>query len=225
MKLEILGVGSGFSPELGNSSFLIWNNDETSAVLMDCGSLIFGKLREMEMKQHRNIISKIDTIFISHTHMDHCGSLGTLMQYHKWVCQKHAKLAGVSVRSLLDATLMENTNAYPINVNKEIEIISTRHGKGAAVAAFYNGILYSGDSAKSLLNTPQAQKAHTIIHEVSTVSNDAHIGVEDLAEAPSEIRAKTWLTHYTSSAYEPLKIKAAAYGFAGLLKQGQILQR
>lgn len=225
MKIEILGVGAGFSPELGNSSFLIWNENETSAVLMDCGSLVFAKLRELEMKQNRDIISKIDTIFVSHTHMDHCGSLGTLMQYQKWVCQKHAKLAGVSTRSLLKATLLEKTDEYPIVLDNTIKKIPTIHGTGSAVGGYFNGVLYSGDSAKSLLFTLQAKQAHMIIHEVSIKTDGAHIGIVELARAPAEIRAKTWLTHYTSLTQEPLKIKAATYGFAGLLKQGQILQR
>ncbi len=225
MKIEILGVGNGFSPELGNTSFLIWNDDNTSAVLMDCGGLVFGKIRELEITQNRDILSKIDTVFISHTHGDHAGSLPTLLQWLHWQCGKMPKVAGVPLRPLLDATLLESADGYPLVTDDRFEIIPTIHGTGPAVGTHFNGVLYSGDSAHNLLNHPLAEQSHTIIHEVAPATNGAHIGIDDLAQAPSHIRAKTWLTHYGSATREPLKIKAAKCGFAGLLYQGQVLTR
>lgn len=71
MKLEILGAGNGFETNLGCSSFLQRNNDESSATLYDCGWSIFAELRRLEIEEKRDIIPKIDMIYISHLHEDH----------------------------------------------------------------------------------------------------------------------------------------------------------
>lgn len=56
MKIEILGTGGGNTPEYGNTSFLIWNNDESEAVLMDCGYTVYPRLKELERNTNREII-------------------------------------------------------------------------------------------------------------------------------------------------------------------------
>ena len=74
MRIQVLGVGGAFSPEIGNSSIIIWDNN--SGFLIDCGYNIYPILKQ------KSLISKIKKVFITHRHGDHIGSLDTFL-YHK----------------------------------------------------------------------------------------------------------------------------------------------
>lgn len=73
--LKFLGSGSAFNTKLGNnSSFILKNN---RLILIDAGCLVFHKLQTMNIF---NGLISLD-IIITHTHPDHCGSLGEIIFY------------------------------------------------------------------------------------------------------------------------------------------------
>lgn len=73
--LKFLGIGSSFAVKNENTSaFYI---DKGTLNLFDCGESIFKVAKE------KNIFNDVNSvnIFLTHTHSDHCGSLGTLVFY------------------------------------------------------------------------------------------------------------------------------------------------
>ena len=75
MKLTFLGRGAGFNPDEGStSSFFI---DKGELFLIDCGESIFHSLMKKKILDSASAVN----IFVTHTHSDHVGSLGTLVLY------------------------------------------------------------------------------------------------------------------------------------------------
>ena len=75
MELTFLGRGAGFNPAEGsNSAYFI---DKNELFLIDSGESVFRLIRE------KNILDSVTgfNLFITHTHADHVGSLGTLILY------------------------------------------------------------------------------------------------------------------------------------------------
>ena len=79
MELNFLWRGAGFNPVEGSTSAYFIDNGEM--FLIDCGESVFGTIIK------KNILEKISAlnVFITHTHADHVGSLGTLLLYTKTV--------------------------------------------------------------------------------------------------------------------------------------------
>jgi ribonuclease BN (tRNA processing enzyme) len=68
MKITVVGCGNAFSDINYNQSFLL--EDWHRKLLIDCGTRIPQALRKLKID-----IGKIDDIYISHQHSDHCGGL------------------------------------------------------------------------------------------------------------------------------------------------------
>ena len=75
-----------------------------------------------------------------------------------------------------------------------------------------------------MLDTDVARRAKIIIHETRSKFSTSHPSIDDLAVAPKEIRAKTYLTHYCLWELEVLEQKAKELGFAGVLKRGMVVE-
>lgn len=75
---KFTGCGSGFHPELGSNSAYFLEKD-SGMVLIDCGEGTFAKLSTNNDYLHAASMK----VFITHTHGDHVGSLGTLVM-HSW---------------------------------------------------------------------------------------------------------------------------------------------
>ena len=82
-KLNFLGIGSGFNLKLGNSS-AFFTDQHNNFYLIDCGFDVFSKLVSYKLLDNVNNIS----VFITHLHDDHMGSLATLMFYSYYVLNK-----------------------------------------------------------------------------------------------------------------------------------------
>lgn len=80
MELNFLGYGSAFNSKLGNNSAFI--KAESSLFLIDCGSTVFSQLTKVN-ENNECLLDDVTevAIIITHLHADHCGSLGTLLQY------------------------------------------------------------------------------------------------------------------------------------------------
>lgn len=227
MVIEVIGVGGAFSYELGNASVLVWDDLFDSAVLFDCGHTIFSDLRKKEVKENREIISKIDSVFISHLHDDHYGSLGTLLEYRFWALGKKTKVTAPVSFSAIFSGRMDNYNASEIfaGEDKRITKIPTKHAADfPAHGAYFNGLLYSGDTAVSMLDSKYASNAKIIIHEVGLNQNSVHVGLDNLVlSAPQHILAKTYGIHYSPNEKNTLSKLMRRAGFAGLLTRNQII--
>jgi ribonuclease BN (tRNA processing enzyme) len=75
MELTFLGRGAGFSPVEGSTSSYFIDNGEL--FLIDSGESIFKSLLE---KKILDSVSALN-MFITHTHSDHVGSMGSLLLY------------------------------------------------------------------------------------------------------------------------------------------------
>lgn len=80
MELKFLGKGSAFNNNLLNTSAYFIKG--TSLYLIDCGETVFSELMN---KGILNKKIKHIYVYITHTHSDHSGSLGTLASYAYYV--------------------------------------------------------------------------------------------------------------------------------------------
>jgi hypothetical protein len=72
LDIQFLGIGGAFDTEEGTSSAL-FKTRGGSRFLIDCGYTSYSKLRK------RNLIDKVDVVFITHCHEDHINGLSTLI--------------------------------------------------------------------------------------------------------------------------------------------------
>ena len=79
--IKPIGYGGAFATHEGHSSFLVSDMVSKKNLLIDCGSLIYKRLRETFLSD------QIDAIYITHTHEDHIGSLSSLI-YENWFVHK-----------------------------------------------------------------------------------------------------------------------------------------
>lgn len=84
MELKFLGRGAAFNILEGNTNAYFIEDEKL--FLVDCGETAFHELAK------RNILSKVKEVYavISHTHTDHCGSIGSIGLYCQHVY--HTKL-------------------------------------------------------------------------------------------------------------------------------------
>jgi len=109
-KLRFIGNGSAFNTELGcNSGYILKGS---SLVLFDCGGDVFSRLK------HMNILTKETksvTVFITHLHPDHVGSLGDLIYFCFFILNIKARVVTTepSLKTLLG--LMGVTKEVVVN--------------------------------------------------------------------------------------------------------------
>lgn len=77
--LNFSGVGSAFTPELGNTSAYFFNKNMDTLNIIDAGESVFSIMKNSIDSWDRFL--KDVNIFITHMHSDHIGSLGTLIFY------------------------------------------------------------------------------------------------------------------------------------------------
>ena len=82
MQIKFLGTGGAFDVDYLNSAALL--KFRGINLLIDCGFTVFPSL------VHKNLVSRVDHILLTHLHNDHCGSLATLLLY-KSIVEKSAK--------------------------------------------------------------------------------------------------------------------------------------
>ena len=220
MRIQILGVGNAFSPDLGNSAIIIW--DSSNGFLIDCGYTVFPILKE------KGLLKNINKLYLTHLHGDHVGSLDTMLYYKRFVLKQKIKFYGVKEHldylKLIDERFDSEFSDFFQEDEEGISTLPVNH-LGLKCEAFYNyGILYSGDTSDSILDTSQARDAKIILHDVSFIENNAHAYFNDLARAADDIKKKTWLYHYGSGDFDKFEEKVSKFGFAGMLKKDQSIK-
>jgi ribonuclease BN (tRNA processing enzyme) len=219
MQIEIIGADSAF--EGLNTSFF-FRDDAGRGILVDCGFTVFPQLTV------RNMIDKIDVVLISHLHADHTGSLCTLavkrrIDGHKIIC------GGADVSELFKAQGVLPNDFIPLAPDDPLNLKTIRTGHipeyGHNDALFIaNKILYSGDTNQSVLDSDFAQTAEIIFHEACLNTPYAHTTIDLLNKAAPEIKAKTWLIHIPENERSEIERLAAEMGFAGVCKNGQMIE-
>jgi ribonuclease BN (tRNA processing enzyme) len=161
MKYKQLGNGGGLSPQITNSSFVIKSDNDY--LLFDIGYNIMLELT----KKSNKLISKINTVFISHLHDDHVGNLSTFISYRKFIlnkdtfviCSPELLPSLSSYMNLMEcsehATLID-TITYNKNHSNKIQVISidAYHGKPISSGALFfdkkgYSLFISGDTIAS----------------------------------------------------------------------------
>lgn len=206
--LKFLGIGSSFAVKNENTSaFYI---DKGTLNLFDCGESIFKVAKE------KNIFNDVNSvnIFLTHTHSDHCGSLGTLVFYleaigftNKNICIYYPnknlfkKLMNVFGLNKSDCQLMYQKKDFK-KVN--IEFYQQHHyncySYGYLFTVSGKHYYFSGDTnellpvilEKLLNNEIEKLYVDTRLYE----SNSYHIGFEDIKKLiPREFRHKVVCMH------------------------------
>lgn len=76
MQLHFHGVGAAFHPAMGNNGAFFAHGDDL--YLIDCGDTAFRRVSAAGLfAKYPGAV----TVLLTHTHADHCGSLGTLCLY------------------------------------------------------------------------------------------------------------------------------------------------
>lgn len=222
-KIEVVGCGGAFSPELGNSSFLLWRDKGFSgAILFDCGGDVFAKLK------NKGYLEAIDTVVVSHFHGDHAGSLDTLIYWNFFVMKRKLKIYSdafdiYKYLSAIDKNLLDMI--FVSSLDQECLLRRTEHvcGMNCYYAQIYN-VLISGDTRVPVIGMITSD---VVLHEVCfgpKYEGMVHTHFDDLiTEVPKDIRKKYWLYHYNVGDVEKYNDMVVVNGFAGLLVPWQMI--
>ena len=220
MELTFLGRGAGFNPaEDSTSSFFV---DKDELFLIDSGESVFKTILD---KKILDSVSALN-IFITHTHSDHVGSMGSLLLYASvakkfrtniikdenmsFVPQISAllKIYGVTERMYQ----FVNSSAFDGRYSQfsKVRYIKTYHCDELETCAIIfetNGgiVFYSGDM-KDPAPLLEIIKSGKKIDKIYTDSNNDpnpnpyHLRLKEIYDiVPPELRPKIYCMHFNSS--------------------------
>ena len=190
--LLFLGRGSAFADE-HNSAFFAEDNE---LVLIDCPATSYQKVKKMNWEQYDNIY-----ILITHTHGDHSGGVGTMLQYVWFASYMKKKVTIVApseeVKEDLLLLLMriegceqewfDIITADELNKKWFIAAVPTTHVKplegrcfGYHLNIHGNNVVYTGDTAtlepfKSLL-----KRGSFLYTEAAYYKSAVHMYLKDM---------------------------------------------
>lgn len=218
MELKFLGRGSGFNPKEGNTSAYFIEDNEL--FLIDCGSTVFWKIIRMNLLEN---IEKIN-VFITHTHTDHIGSLGTLIEYAYFAMNKKVNLIledGTkhieNIRHILNFSGI-NREMYNIVYTKKVTskyktfyqplYIETSHVKNLSTysllfltkdgVVFYSGDINNIGYLEYLLSI-NINFDKIYIETTLNNSNPVHLPLSELIRViPQDIKDKVYCMHLES---------------------------
>lgn len=216
-------------------------------MLFDCGGDVFGRLKHMKIlsKDIKSI-----TVFITHLHPDHVGSLGDLIYYSHFIAKLNEKIKVVSIDQGLVTllTLMgvkaDFYNVQIIEPNKSHSIADEDFGSityeavevkhypdmrscGYIVNVDNTTLYYSGDGCEM----PKIVVDKLISGEIDEIYQDTcdleytgnpHFPINKLVEViPTEHRRKVFCMHLDESMYAH-KNKIRQFGFNRVLNDFEI---
>ncbi len=188
--LKFFGRGSAFADE-HNAAFFYHNND---LVLIDCPTCAFQKVKKMKLKEMVSIY-----ILITHTHGDHSGAVGTMLQYAWFVLHNPVTIVAPSetVKDDLLTLLMRIEGCEPDwfkiitadELHKEwfINAIPTTHAKtlngkcfGYHLRVGGNDVIYTGDTATLEPYLPLLHKGAFLYTEMACFKSEVHLYIGDI---------------------------------------------
>ena len=231
MKLCFLGRGSAFCDRMGNTSAYL--REGGRMLLLDCGESVFHALMT------RSALDGVTELYVavSHTHSDHCGSLGTLLQYCIYglhipltvvVPEDGAYIASLRQLLLLFGAKEDQIHFLParelsgFSSFSSMRIVPTEHVPGMQAFSFVfetpaGGVFYSADTKTPaqlqdfIASHPDFEAAYMDSAE-TTYPGTVHYSVGELAEMiPPELRSRVFIMHMNSAA---CLTKGQALGFS-----------
>lgn len=212
--LEFLGSGSAFNTSLDNNCAFIRN--ESTLVLIDCGSTIFKKIEKHDLlNEVKNVY-----VIITHTHPDHVASLGDLIFYCYYMMKTKVTVVfpnKAHLGSLLDLmgikedvfNFVEIKDTMSIN-NDDIKLLltpcSTKHSNSfdcfGYILDFNNkAIYYSGDAnsiPKNIFEKFTQGQINEIYQDTSKgdFQGNPHMSLRKLCECiPDKLRNRVYCMH------------------------------
>lgn len=190
--LLFLGRGSAFADE-HNSAFFVEDNE---LVLIDCPATSYQKVKKMDWALYDNIY-----ILITHTHGDHSGGVGTMLQYVWFASYMKKKVTIVApsgeVKEDLLLLLMriEGCEQAWFNIITADELdkkwfiaaVPTTHvrlleGKcfGYHLNIHGNNVVYTGDTATLEPFNPLLKNDSFLYTEAAFYKSNAHLYLKDM---------------------------------------------
>ena len=190
--LLFLGRGSAFADE-HNSAFFTEDNE---LVLIDCPATSYQKVRKMDWEKYENIY-----ILITHTHGDHSGGTGTMLQYVWFASYMKKKVTIVApseeVRDDLLLLLMriEGCEAEWFNIVTAAELnkpwlvssVPTVHVKpldgrcfGYHLKIHGKNVVYTGDTASLEPFEPLLEKDSYLYTEAAYYKSEVHMYLKEM---------------------------------------------
>jgi len=231
MKLTFLGRGAGFYPDEGSTSaFFI---DKGELFLIDSGESVFHSLLK---KKIFNSVSAVN-IFITHTHSDHVGSLGSVVLYAFAVKKLAVKIITdrnmaylSSLRSVLKIFgITENMFQFAdaasfsggYSLFNRVSYVKTTHCNelkscGILFETDQGVVFYSGDMNDmaplvKIINSGQKIDKLYLDSNNDRKPNMHHISIHQLNDIiPQKLKSKVHCMHFNS---EQCIADAKAYGF------------
>lgn len=230
MELKFLGRGAALNPKEGNTS--AYFEIKKDLFIIDCGENIFERIIEKKLLERKVSIN----IFVTHTHSDHVGSLGSLLTYsyyflhkkvniiygnkkHKKMIEQVLKIFGCEDHIYNFINISELSNKY--KELKKVKYIETDHcdvlTSYGIVFNTQNGIIfYSGDTREldyiiKLLNSNK--KIDKIFVDVTTsdFKGNVHLFIGTLNKIIKDKDKKyIYCMHFNNS---ECITKALEYGF------------
>ena len=244
MVVEFLGVGSGLSPELGNTNVLLTSDKSDRQVLIDCGFST-----PPELTKRPNGIQSITDVIITHVHSDHVGGLELLGFTSFYVYQNMPDFKKITLHCPTESLkndiwqILEKgmENAQTVNDGQFVATLETYFDvqvgldvniEGFDTIRFKKTLHVEGMEAYSIwLNDKTYYSSDT----QELPPEDAELIFQDcqLFESPTSVhttfgvlndnmaektKSKTWLMHY---GFNQNNIDPIDYGFKGFIKRYQ----
>ena len=218
--LHFLGRGAAFNATEGNTA--AYYREGANLLLIDCGETVFQQLIS------RQILTGVKHVWavVSQLHSDHCGSLGSLIHYCRYmlgirltvlVPEDQAYIQQLTQLLTLFGTDENGFEMIPcsqwkgIGTIRAIQYIPTEHAMGMHCYSFAldtadGAVFYSADTCTTgtLLAFLQQHERVAAIYMDSTDADfpgNVHLPLKKLAEAlPAEMIGRTWLMHLNGSA-------------------------
>ncbi|WP_028515436.1 YqiA/YcfP family alpha/beta fold hydrolase [Ruminococcus flavefaciens] len=188
--LLFLGRGSAFADE-HNSAFFVEDNE---LVLIDCPATSYQKVKKMNWEQYDNIY-----ILITHTHGDHSGGVGTMLQY-VWFAsymKKKVTIVAPSEEVKEDLLLMriegceqewfDIITADELNKKWFIAAVPTTHVKplegrcfGYHLNIHGNNVVYTGDTATLEPFKSMLKRGSFLYTEAAYYKSAVHMHLKDM---------------------------------------------
>lgn len=190
--LLFLGRGSAFADE-HNSAFFVEDNE---LVLIDCPATSYQKVKKMDWEQYDNIY-----ILVTHTHGDHSGGVGTMLQYVWFASYMKKKVtivapsAEVKEDLLLLLMRIEGCEQEWFNIITADELdkkwfisaVPTTHVKplegrcfGYHLNIHGNNVVYTGDTATLEPFKPLLKRGSFLYTEAAYYKSEVHLYLKEM---------------------------------------------